>query len=186
VRDKGIGHRLRRALGEHAGLRRTGGRDIADGVDAEELCLEGPRIDGDPAVLRKAAGLDHLRSAVLRDAEKEIAGKLAAVVEDGDLASTVERADAAVRDKCDVALGKGSNEGVGCFERGRDGPPERDDDGDVATATNAARRQEIVQQQRRFARRRRAFERSRADADDDLAFGEGGKRVAGRRAPATE
>jgi hypothetical protein len=41
---------------------------------------------------------------VLRDTEEEVVGHLAAVVEHGDSAFRVERADAAARDELDLTL----------------------------------------------------------------------------------
>ena len=53
-RDQLVGHDARRALGEHAGLRRADARHVAHRVDVREPRRERARIDRDPSVLRQA------------------------------------------------------------------------------------------------------------------------------------
>jgi len=50
---------------------------------------------------------------VLRDAEEEVVGQLAAVVEHRDAAGRVERAHATACHELDVTLGKGCNQRAG-------------------------------------------------------------------------
>ena len=64
------------------------------------------RIDRHVAVLGHPAREDDVGGAMLRDAEEEVVGKLASVVEHRDLAGGVEGAHAAAGDELDPALGE--------------------------------------------------------------------------------
>ena len=62
---------------------------------------------------------------MLGDAEEEVVGHLAAVVEHGDAAPGVERAHAAAGDELDAALGEGGDQRRGRVGRRRDRGRER-------------------------------------------------------------
>ena len=55
---------------------------------------------------------------------------------------------------------------------GGTGPPERQDQGDLAVVADAAGDELVVQEQGALARRRRALERRAADADDGVSLRE--------------
>ena len=124
---------------------------------------------------------DHVGRAVLRDAEEEVVGHLAAVVEHGDAARRVER-----RSRGGSATNAMSRSAKAATQRARrvrgrrDRGPERHDERDLAVVAHAARGEVVVQQQRGLARRRRALERRAADADDRAALRE--RRAAPRAA----
>ena len=114
---------------------------------------------------------------MLRNAEEEVVGQLAAVVEHGDSASRVERGHAAPGDELDPALGEGRDQRARRLGRRGHRGRERDHDRDLAFAADAAGGQVLVEQQCGLAGRRRALERSAADADDRPAPGERRKQL---------
>ena len=165
-------------FGEDARLWCFGEGDVADRVDAGEVCFERPLMYGHPAVFCHAAGFDYFGCAVSGDAEEEVVGEFGVVVEHGDAACWVERSYAAVGDVGDAALGEGGEQSFGGVWRWRDGIGPGHHHRDLALAADAFLREVIVQEQSAFAGCGRALVRCGRDADDGSAFCEGWEEVA--------
>ena len=91
--DEDLGQRAGLPLGDGTDPRNGGAGHVAHGVDALEFCREGPVVDGDPPVLDERRFLDHPRSAVHRDSEKEAVGQRPPVGQRRNLARRIEHGD---------------------------------------------------------------------------------------------
>ena len=188
ARDERRGDRLRRALGEDAGLRRAGVGDVADRIDVRIFGLERPRVHRNPAALRHAAASTTAGARCFGTPRKRSYGQLRAVVEGRDATACVDRRHPAVRHELDVALGEGGDQGLRRVGRRRHRARQGQDHRDVALAADAPPGQEVVQQQRAFARRRRAFVAARRRRRRSRGLSRTLGRISRRRAarPATE
>ena len=102
---------------------------------------------------------------MLGDAEEEVEGQLAAVVEHGDPPAAVERRDAACGDERDPRSANAASSASEVSGDGGIGVP-NGDKRDLAGVAGAAGYEVVVQQQGGFARRRWALVGRVADSDD--------------------
>ena len=163
-----VGHDLRGALREHAGLGHRQRGDVADGVDVRETGRKVSPLYGHPVTVCEPGIEDHLRRAVYGDPDEQVVRKALAIGDARLVLSSVELHDVLIGDVLDAALGQSVEEAPGNLLRDRHRCRHRPGDADLDRIPEAALDEVVVEEKRALERRRRALERMAEDPEQDL------------------